>query len=130
MHAFINNFVQNVFNKLNLMIQDLLLGDPYPFVLAFTTGNLISLSGSFFLSGPKAQTKKMFHETRKHATIVYLASISLTVVVAFAPQFPGQALVLFLVCLLQTLSLTWYCLSYVPYARSYVKKTFVSLVNS
>eukprot|EP00816_Leptocylindrus_hargravesii_P011724 CAMPEP_0196813808 /NCGR_PEP_ID=MMETSP1362-20130617/39468_1 /TAXON_ID=163516 /ORGANISM="Leptocylindrus danicus, Strain CCMP1856" /LENGTH=183 /DNA_ID=CAMNT_0042190205 /DNA_START=64 /DNA_END=612 /DNA_ORIENTATION=+ len=90
-----------------LRFKDLMLGDPFPFVLAFTAGNLISLSGSFFLSGPKTQMKKMFHETRKHATIIYLASIVCTLMVAFAPQFPGQAFVLFLMCILQTLSLTW-----------------------
>merc|ERR1712194_440105 len=40
----------------------LLAGNPFPFVLYSTTGNIISLSGSCFLSGPTSQIKRMFHK--------------------------------------------------------------------
>lgn len=33
----------------------LLLGDPEPFAVMYTMGNLVSLGGSCFLSGPVAQ---------------------------------------------------------------------------
>jgi len=65
-------------------LRDLMLGDPAPFVTYATMGNIISLSGSFFLSGPKSQFEKMWSEKRRIATIVYITSLVVTLIVAFA----------------------------------------------
>jgi len=92
--------------------QELLLGNPKPFVLMYTVGNLVALSGSFFLTGPNAQFKKMFHESRKAASVVYLVTLFTTLSVVFVPSFTGKAFVLLLLCIIETLALTWYCLSY------------------
>lgn len=97
-------------------IKDLLLGDPFPFVLNATIGNVIALAGSCFLSGPQSQLAKMWHESRRLATALYLGSLVLTLLVAFLP-IPGRALLLILLMLCQYLSITWYCLSYIPFAR-------------
>lgn len=91
-----------------------------PFVLNATVGNIIALCGSCFLSGPHSQMRKMWHETRRNATFLYLGSLFLTLVVAFA-NLPGPTgLILLILMIFQYLSITWYCLSYIPYAREAV----------
>lgn len=111
-------------------IKDLLLGNPIPFVMNATVGNLIALAGSFFLKGPKTQLRQMWHESRRHATGLYLGSLFLTLFVAFlyVPGPKGLYLIILMVC--QYLSITWYCLSYIPFAReaitSYMQRRFSS----
>ena len=63
-------------------------------------GNLIALAGSFFLKGPRTQWKQMWHESRKHATGLYLGSLFLTLFVAFVgmPGPKGLYLVLLMLC--------------------------------
>jgi len=142
-------------------------------------GNLIALAGSFFLKGPRTQWRQMWHESRMHATGLYIGSLFLTLFVAFIgmPGPKGLYLVLLMICqylvrteylptvhyimrcqpfvlnlvayiefvlfllLITSLpqhcvkfhpvvkSITWYCLSYIPFAReaitSYVRRNFV-----
>ena len=95
----------------------LIKGDPYPFVLNATIGNIISLSGSCFLSGPEAQMSRMFHESRKVATIAYLGSLLVTLFVAFVDPPGPKGFILLLCMLCQYVAITWYCLSYIPFAR-------------
>ncbi len=99
------------------------MGNPIPFVMTATIGNIIALCGSCFLSGPKSQAKKMWHATRRVATIVYLGSLVLTLVVAFCP-LPAtlQKLLLLVLMICQYLAIFWYCLSYIPFAREAVKR--------
>merc|ERR1719263_315372 len=54
----------------------LMEGNPVPFVLTYSLGNLCSLLASLFLVGPHRQLANMFDETRKVTTIVFLASSS------------------------------------------------------
>lgn len=42
----------------------LLEGDPVPFAVMYTLGNIISISSTCFLYGPWTQAKKMFASTR------------------------------------------------------------------
>ena len=92
-----------------------------PFVLNATVGNIIALCGSCFLSGPHAQMKKMWADTRRNATIAYLGSLFFTLFIAFVPGIPGpKGLYLLVLMIIQYLSITWYCLSYIPYARETV----------
>jgi len=63
-------------------MKDVLRGrNPTPFVAYTTLGNIISLSGSFFLTGPRAQMRRMFHSSRRVATIMYLGSLFVTLLV-------------------------------------------------
>jgi len=101
--------------------KDLMLGDPLPFVLHTTVGNIIALTGSCFLTGPKSQWNKMMHETRKVATVAYLGSLGMTLLVAFLPMFLFKGLLLLGLLLIQYVAITWYCLSYIPYARQAVR---------
>lgn len=104
--------------------KDLLQGDPTSFVIYTTVGNIISLSGSCFLSGPKTQLKKMFHESRKVATMMYLSSLLITLVVAFVKDFKGQGVVLLILICVQYVAVFWYCLSYIPFARQMASRLF------
>ena len=98
-------------------LKDLLHGDPLPYVINCTVGNLIALAGSCFLSGPRAQMTRMFHETRKWATVAYLGSLFLTLIVAFS-NLPGpKGFVLLLLMDIQYIAILWYTLSYIPFAR-------------
>ena len=104
--------------------RDLLHGNPTSFVLYTTVGNIISLSGSCFLSGPKSQLEKMFHDSRKMATILYLGSLVMTLVVAFVKEFKGQAFLLLVLVGVQYVAVFWYCLSYIPFARQMAQRLF------
>lgn len=103
-------------------IKALVTGDPVPFVVNATVGNVIALCGSFFMSGPVTQAKKMFHESRRLSSLFYLGSLSCTLLVSFLPSFSGQGLILLICMILQWASIFWYCLSYIPFARDAVKR--------
>jgi len=105
-------------------IKDLILGDPLPFVLNATVGNIIALAGSCFLSGPKSQYQKMWHESRKGATILYLGSLALTLLVAFSNWMVLRGLILIILMIFQYFAIAWYCLSYIPFAREAVTSYF------
>ena len=105
--------------------RDLVRGNPTPFVMYATLGNIISLSGSCFLSGPQAQVQKMFHETRVIATLLYISSLVITILVASftsADHFKGQPFILLVLLLCQYIAVGWYCLSYIPFARRMVMR--------
>jgi len=110
-------------------LKALLMGDPVPFVSIATLGNCVSLSGSCFLAGPRNQVKRMCQKTRRISAIVYLLSLCTTLGVSFAPDFKAKALIVVFLMILQYLSIGWYCLSYVPFAREGVKKCFRRLWN-
>jgi hypothetical protein len=103
-------------------IKDLVLHhDPFPFVMNATIGNIIALAGSFFLSGPKHQMERMWHEKRRTATALYLGSLTATVLVAFLPIPMGKGLILLLLMICQYVSIAWYCLSYIPFAHDAIR---------
>uniref|UniRef100_A0A6G1S790 Vesicle transport protein n=1 Tax=Aceria tosichella TaxID=561515 RepID=A0A6G1S790_9ACAR len=89
------------------------------FAIFYSLGNILSISSTCFLMGPWKQLKKMFHPTRVIATIVALTFLVLTLVVAIKYGKTGRTLVC---CLVQFLAMTWYSLSYIPYARDAVLK--------
>ena len=107
-----------------IRIVELVKGDPAPFAIMYSIGNVVAICGSFFLAGPLKQVKSMFSKTRVVATTVYLVAIVLTLFCAFYDQMPAQAPIIVLLILVQFLALTWYFLSYIPYARDFVTNTF------
>ncbi|XP_012257357.2 vesicle transport protein SFT2A isoform X2 [Athalia rosae] len=96
------------------------------FAVLYTLGNIISLASTCFLMGPVNQIKKMFAATRVIATLLVLVSIAMTLVAALAFERAGLALIFIII---QSLALTWYSLSYIPYARDAVKKTVGSCIT-
>lgn len=100
-------------------LKDLVTGNPLPYVLNATVGNMIALAGSFFLSGPVTQSRRMWHEKRRKATVLYIGSLVLTLLVAFTPV-PGKAFWLLILMVVQYVSILWYTLSYIPFAQEAV----------
>uniref|UniRef100_A0A6I8NPM5 Vesicle transport protein n=1 Tax=Ornithorhynchus anatinus TaxID=9258 RepID=A0A6I8NPM5_ORNAN len=84
------------------------------FAVFYTFGNIAALASTCFLKGPVKQLKSMFEPTRLFATICVLW------------HKKGLAL---LFCILQFLAMTWYSLSYIPYARDAVKKCCTSIIS-
>ncbi|CAN0164657.1 unnamed protein product [Phaeothamnion confervicola] len=103
-------------------ILQLLAGNPVPFVVFYTIGNLLSICASLFLSGPWAQLKRMFAPSRFVATSVYLGAMALTFFVAFASFMPGREAILILLIIVQFAALCWYTMTYIPFARQYMTK--------
>ena len=110
---------------------DLAAGDPFPFVMNATIGNLIALAGSFFLSGPKNQWRRMWHDKRRTATTLYLSTLFLTLFVALVHKsIPGpQGLYLVVLMLAQYVAITWYILSYIPFAHEMISQYITRRFN-
>ena len=96
------------------------------FAVFYTFGNIAALASTCFLMGPVKQLKKMFETTRLLATVIMLLCFVLTLCAALWWHKKGLAV---LFCILQFLSMTWYSLSYIPYARDAVIKCCSSLLS-
>lgn len=95
------------------------------FAVFYTLGNIMSMASTCFLMGPFNQLKKMFASTRIIATCVVIVSFVLTLIAAIVLHKAGLAL---LFIIIQSLAMTWYSLSYIPWARDAVKKTITTCV--
>ncbi|VEN62833.1 unnamed protein product [Callosobruchus maculatus] len=95
------------------------------FAVFYTLGNIVSMLSTCFLMGPCNQVKKMFASTRYIATILVFVMFILTIIAATVWHKPLLAL---LFIIMQSLAMTWYSLSYIPYARDAVKKTVMTCV--
>ncbi|XP_075002420.1 vesicle transport protein SFT2A isoform X2 [Calonectris borealis] len=84
------------------------------FAVFYTLGNIAALASTCFLMGPLKQLKAMFEPRRLITTVVMLWNKK------------GLAV---LFCILQFLAMTWYSLSYIPYARDAVIKCFSSCLG-
>eukprot|EP01126_Amoeba_proteus_P017021 TRINITY_DN1803_c0_g1_i6.p1 TRINITY_DN1803_c0_g1~~TRINITY_DN1803_c0_g1_i6.p1 ORF type:complete len:189 (-),score=18.11 TRINITY_DN1803_c0_g1_i6:460-957(-) len=96
------------------------------FAICFSLANIIALSATLFLVGPKKQFKRMLRPTRLTAFIVFVAATVGTIVCAFTIRKVALIIVL---CVIQWVAFLWYCLSFVPYARSCVKGCCKSLLG-
>mmetsp|Transcript_3058 Transcript_3058/g.6769 ORF Transcript_3058/g.6769 Transcript_3058/m.6769 type:complete len:263 (+) Transcript_3058:22-810(+) len=96
----------------------LIEGHPVPFAVNYTVGNILAMSASGFLCGPKRQFRNMFDERRKMVSIVYLSCLASTLIVVFIPLFYAAKLIILIALLItQCGANVWYSLSYVPYGR-------------
>ncbi|XP_039563576.1 vesicle transport protein SFT2A isoform X2 [Passer montanus] len=96
------------------------------FAVFYTLGNIAALASTCFLMGPLKQLKAMFDPKRLIATIVMLLCLILTLCAVFWWNKKGLAV---LFCILQFLAMTWYSLSYIPFARDAVIKCFSSCLG-
>lgn len=80
-----------------LSFSRLVAGNPTPFALKYSVGNLIALLSTGFLMGPRTQLKRMSHPTRWLAALVYFITIIATLFLCFTP--PHSAL-LVLICII------------------------------
>jgi Got1/Sft2-like family len=113
-----------------MRMKDLVVGNPVPLVVNVTIGNVIALCGTCFLTGPQSQARRMFHKTRKLASVAYLGSLAVTLFLLMLPHFVLRGLLLFLLMIGQYVAITWYCLSYIPFAREFVTNGCRRLVAS
>mmetsp|Transcript_16068 Transcript_16068/g.24218 ORF Transcript_16068/g.24218 Transcript_16068/m.24218 type:complete len:190 (-) Transcript_16068:193-762(-) len=105
----------------------LLEGNPGPFALMYSIGNIVALCASCFLYGPWSQIKKMFAFTRIVTTVVYLTMLGLTLFLALYPgDIPLRVLFLVFSIFLQFLALIWYTISFIPFARDMVKNCCIT----
>ncbi|XP_027021651.1 vesicle transport protein SFT2A isoform X1 [Tachysurus fulvidraco] len=96
------------------------------FAVFYTIGNLAALASTCFLMGPLKQLKRMFEPTRLIATCVMLLCLVLTLCAVFWWHKRGLAIIF---CILQFLAMTWYSISYIPFARDAVLKCFTSCLS-
>lgn len=89
------------------------------FAVFYSIGNITSIASTCYLMGPVKQIKKMLNSTRILATITAITFLILTLVSALVIKKTGLTV---LCCVIQFLAMTWYCLSYIPYARDAVLK--------
>jgi len=73
-------------------------GNPAPFVFLYTSGNIMSLMSSMFLSGPKRQCTSMFDEKRRATSITYLVSLACSIAVCFIPIPTGPKIGMLVLC--------------------------------
>ncbi|XP_075159416.1 vesicle transport protein SFT2A [Haematobia irritans] len=96
------------------------------FAVFYTLGNIISMTSTCFLMGPVNQLKKMFSDTRLIATCIVIFAIIMTLIAALVLKKPGLTLIFIII---QSLAMTWYSLSYIPYARDAVRKTVSAMLD-
>ncbi|XP_018935664.1 vesicle transport protein SFT2A-like isoform X1 [Cyprinus carpio] len=96
------------------------------FAVFYTLGNIAAISSTCFLMGPFKQLKRMFEPTRLIATIMMLLFLVLTLCAVFWWGKKGLAIIF---CILQFLAMTWYSISYIPFARDAVIKCFTSCLS-
>lgn len=92
---------------------------PTKFGITYSLGNLLSLGSTGFLVGPGRQMQNMFKAHRALATLIFVAMLGCTLYAAIHLRNTPLTLV-FIV--LQMSAFSWYCLSYIPYARALVKR--------
>jgi len=91
------------------------------FAVLYGIGQVISLVGTGFLIGFTSQLKQMFKPVRVVATLILIVCIGLIFVGAFVIK---NDLLCIILVIIEYLAYTWYCLSYIPYARTAVKSMF------
>ncbi|XP_066535060.1 vesicle transport protein SFT2A [Hoplias malabaricus] len=96
------------------------------FAVFYTLGNVAALASTCFLMGPLKQLKRMFEPTRLIATLVMLLCLALTLCSVFWWDKKALAIIF---CVLQFLAMTWYSLSYIPFARDAVIKCFTTCLS-
>ncbi|XP_056327264.1 vesicle transport protein SFT2A [Danio aesculapii] len=96
------------------------------FAVFYTLGNIAALSSTCFLMGPVKQLKRMFEPTRLIATIMMLLFLVLTLCAVFWWNKRALAIIF---CILQFLAMTWYSISYIPFARDAVIKCFTTCLS-
>ncbi|KAJ3107363.1 Vesicle transport protein [Phlyctochytrium planicorne] len=107
----------------------LFFGNVAGFALLYTLGNVVSLLSTGFLVGFLKQFKKMFDSVRIVATLIFLVSMILTIVVAVLLQGPGGLMLVILCCVFQYLALFWYSASYIPFLQDLIKKCICGCVS-
>eukprot|EP00914_Ancora_sagittata_P019461 GHVO01038915.1.p1 GENE.GHVO01038915.1~~GHVO01038915.1.p1 ORF type:complete len:109 (+),score=1.88 GHVO01038915.1:203-529(+) len=100
------------------------LGNPTPFALGYTFGNILSLLGTTFLVGPANQLRAMTDKKRLAASMLYLASLFVTLLSAIILKSRLLCLVS-VIC--QFCALVWYTLSCIHGGQEFVTRLITSV---
>lgn len=109
------------------LLSMLVLLHPVKFAVTYSVGNIMALGSTGFLIGFSRQLKMMFDPIRIGAAVVFAISIVLTLVAAL---YVGDPLLTLLCILVQGSALTWYSLSYIPFAQASAKRCFRACYES
>jgi len=114
--CFVTGFALSLFGSILFFF-----GNYVGFGISYSLGSVISIFSTMFLMGPVNQCKKMFDGTRVIAALIMWCSIILTLFFAFKTHKAGLVL---LFVIIQFFAMTWYSISFIPFARDGVKKFF------
>ena len=96
-------------------------GNTHSFAIFYTAGNIVAMSGSCFLMGPRRQFRNMFAAKRIWATAIYF----MMMVVTLAAAFMGANKVIILLCVFcQWSAAVWYIASYIPFGQKLITRFF------
>lgn len=90
------------------------------FAILYSIGNILSLFSTAFIVGLSRQLKSMFAPERLVAVIVFFAALGGTILAAIKDRQTWCAIMI----IVQMISLLWYSLSYIPFARSFIISIF------
>ena len=105
-------------------------GNPVPFALQYTFGNILSICGTMFLVGPKRQLRNMTSATRWIAALVYVSAMAVTLVACFVIKGNGGGIIVLACVIVQFCAMFWYALSYIPYGRRMFRACCVSAIDA
>ena len=111
--GFILSFIVGIFMMISSISQlfTLALGGQRYFAIWYTCGNIVCLSSTFFLMGPKKQCENMMKPERKLTSLVLFSSMAACLIMAFSGV---SKLIVLIAIVIQFMSLVWYVLSYIP----------------
>lgn len=105
----------------------ILIGHPGRFARCYSMGNMMMISGSFFLSGPKRQLEKVRQKDRLPCFCSFIAALVLTLAAVYSHPFLGRALLILVLVVIQWCAQVWYILSYIPYGHTVGRRVVKSL---
>ncbi|KAK0414054.1 hypothetical protein QR680_007123 [Steinernema hermaphroditum] len=115
--CFVGCLFLSVFSSFGSIVM-LFVDKPIRFCIFITLGNIFAIGGTCFLVGPCKQLQKMFEPTRLTATLIYIIMTILTFVAGL--EWHNLRLALLFVTG-QCVAITWYSISYIPFARTIVQ---------
>ena len=126
--GFIISFFLGMFMMISSISQlfTLALGGQRLFAIWYTCGNIVCLSSSFFLMGPKKQCENMMKPERKLTSIILFISMFLCLILAFTGV---SKLIIMIFIIVQFISLLWYVLSYIPGAQKLCSSCIKSRIS-
>ncbi|KAL5727007.1 hypothetical protein ACHQM5_000243 [Ranunculus cassubicifolius] len=110
-----------------MLLSLIVLVKPIKFAVLFTLGNILAVGSTAFLLGPERQARMMFDSVRLYATAIYIGSAIIALICALLIH---SKLLTFLAIVVEICALSWYSLSYIPFARRMVSQLFVRVCDT
>jgi len=104
-------------------------GQPAPFAVNYSLGNIIALCSTGFLVGPCRQLQNITTGHRLLCSVGYLSSIALTLFASFNKGLGhGQAVLILALCVVQFICWAFYVMSYIPFGRTLLKQCITKVL--